>query len=728
MEPLENRVMPSVNTLALLNGNSGDIGSSGLIMDNAGNLYVAAESGGAAGLGAVYELKKGSGSVTTLASFTGPATGVNPVGGIIMDGAGNLYGTTSPDAPYPGIIYEIKAGSSTITKLAILPNASIGGLVIDSDGNLYGTTQQGGAYDDGTVFELAAGSGTITTLASFDGYDGAYSSSSLVLDGSGNLYGATVSGGTNNDGAVFEIAQGSGTITTLASFTGTNGVSPSGVVLDSEGNLYGTTQSGGAKNNGTVFELAQGSGTITTLASFSGANGDSPKDGVVLDTSGNLYGTTQSEGADGYGTIFEFVQGSGTITTLASFNGTDGGYPAAGVVRDSNGNLFGVTSRTYNPHPYGTIFEIPNLSTPTLVPSQQPPSVVDINTPFTCMVTADDASGNPLTSFTGPVTVSLTNNTTGATLSGTTTVDAVAGIATFSNLVISLEGTGYTLTASASALASGVSNTVDTVLPSFILLSFGNLYEQNLLTGTSTLLGSAITSVSSVGTNSSGTAMVDVTASNGYTYEYQEGAHWTVLAQGVSKAEPGNGTSVVLIGTDLYEYNDTNSSWTCLADAAASFSVGTDTSGSTLIGVILTNGNAYEYSDTTGWQFLAHNAAQSSVGQGGDLDLILSNGYLYQHSNATSSWLLLETNVSAVALGTDVDGAPLAAVQFNSTGSPAYLDEDSTGLSAPLAVGAGLSAPTAGYTLFVVNGNCYSLDPSTDWTYYSQYGNVSIAV
>ena len=95
-------------------------------------------------------------------------------------------------------------------------------------------------------------------------------------------------------GTVFELAKGSGTITTLASFNGTDGANPyGGLIMDSSGNLYGTAADGGASGDGTVFELAKGSGTITTLASFNGTNGANPYGGLIMDSSGNLYGTTE---------------------------------------------------------------------------------------------------------------------------------------------------------------------------------------------------------------------------------------------------------------------------------------------------------------------------------------------------------------------------------------------------------------------------------------------------
>ena len=125
------------------------------------------------------------------------------------------------------------------------------------------------------------------------------------MDSSGNLYGTTEIGGADNDGTVFEVAKGSSTITTLATFSGSTGTEPAGgfLLLDSSGNLYGTTgvilngSTGETGNDGTVFELAKGSRTITTLASFNGTNGAGPESALVMDSSGNLYGTTAEGGA-----------------------------------------------------------------------------------------------------------------------------------------------------------------------------------------------------------------------------------------------------------------------------------------------------------------------------------------------------------------------------------------------------------------------------------------------
>ena len=115
---------------------------------------------------------------------------------------------------------------------------------------------------------------------------------------------------------------------------------PGDIILDSSGDLFGTTLNGGANSDGTVFEVVHGSSTITTLASFNGANGLNPYGGVTLDSGGDLFGTTYQGGGSGDGTVFEIVHGSGSITTIASFNNTNGANPYAGVIFDSTGDLW----------------------------------------------------------------------------------------------------------------------------------------------------------------------------------------------------------------------------------------------------------------------------------------------------------------------------------------------------------------------------------------------------
>jgi uncharacterized repeat protein (TIGR03803 family) len=252
--------------------------------------------------------------------------------------------------------------------------------VLDAMGHLYGTTNYGGAYGFGTVFELTP-SGTEKVLHSFDvnGTDGAYPEASLVLY-KGILYSTTAEGGTDNiDGTVFKLGPPATVCravfcpwreTVLHSFGASgDGSQPYSVLtVDTKGNLYGTTNVGGAYSLGTVFELTP-SGTETILWSFgSGTDGANPLAGVVPDTNGNLYGTTEYGGAYNQGTVFELTS-SGTETILWSFgNGTDGANPLAGVILDMQGNLYGTTANG-GAYGDGTVFELTPSWTETILHS-----------------------------------------------------------------------------------------------------------------------------------------------------------------------------------------------------------------------------------------------------------------------------------------------------------------------------------------------------------------------
>jgi uncharacterized repeat protein (TIGR03803 family) len=353
----------TITTLALFSAPNGANPSANLIMDGSGNLYGTTQYGGASGDGTVFEVAAGTGTITTLASFNG-TDGANPVAGLVMDSAGNLYGTTPNGGFGGGTVFELAAGSGTITALASFQvyttgQGSYGGLVMDSSGNLYGTTYANGTYQDGTVFELAAGSGTLTTLVSFNGTDGSNPLGTLVMDGSGNLYGTTENGGQWRGGTVFEVAHGSHRLSTLASlFSHPTG----GLVMDSSGNLYGTTKYAGPAIQASVFELAKGAGETRNLAGwFDG--GISPQGSLIVDRFGNLYGTTANGGTVNAGTVFEVVAGSPIITTLASFDGTHGASPYAGLLVDSQGNLYG-TASAGGALDGGTVFELPGAAAP----------------------------------------------------------------------------------------------------------------------------------------------------------------------------------------------------------------------------------------------------------------------------------------------------------------------------------------------------------------------------
>jgi uncharacterized repeat protein (TIGR03803 family) len=299
-------------------------------------------------------------TLSTLATFNSNS-GIVPVGSLIADTDGNLYGVTElGGTSNNGTVFKVDASTHILTTLATF-NGNNGanpysGLIADASGNLYGTTKNGGTNNEGTVFELAAGTHALSTLATFNNTNGAFPESSLIADASGNLYGTTDGGGTNFSGTVFEVASGTHAVTTLAKFDfsspDSNGANPEGgLVADANGNLYGTTYSAGADDAGTVFEVAAGTHALTTLATFNGSNGQNPRWGsLTIDSGGNLYGATTEggnlslSGGNGDGTVFEIAAGTHALTDLVQFNGTDGEDPGSTLIIDSSGNLYGTTA------------------------------------------------------------------------------------------------------------------------------------------------------------------------------------------------------------------------------------------------------------------------------------------------------------------------------------------------------------------------------------------------
>jgi uncharacterized repeat protein (TIGR03803 family) len=243
-----------------------------------------------------------------------------------------------------GVVYSFMAKGTGSD-----PNS---GPIADDTGNFYGTTELGGTEQAGTIFRLAA-DGTETVLYSFCRGnacpDGSGPEGGLIMDANGNLYGTAAFGGSAGDGAIFELTPG-GVETPLHTFAGgSDGEQPAGgVIRDGAGILYGTTVFGGGNGCGgygcgTVFSLAP-DGTETILHAFAaGSDGAFPYCRLVADKDGNLYGTASYGGADDWGVVFE-VAADGTENVRYSFSGgNDGGTPLAGLYADKAGNLYGTT-------------------------------------------------------------------------------------------------------------------------------------------------------------------------------------------------------------------------------------------------------------------------------------------------------------------------------------------------------------------------------------------------
>jgi uncharacterized repeat protein (TIGR03803 family) len=220
----------------------------------------------------VFEFSpNGDGTWTeTLIFEFGSEKSYGPNGNLVIDKAGNLYGTTQSGGDYGwGGVYRLSNGNGTwkFQELYDFPPSALnpagpGGLAIDGVGNLYGNTQNDGYSGAGSLYKLTPNKGywTYSLIHSFTGsIDGGYASGGLALDASGNIYGTTLEGGVYGNGTVFEFSPGAGgkwSETVLYNFMGTaDGYDPYGVIRDSKGNLYGIAVAGGVDLNGLVFEI-----------------------------------------------------------------------------------------------------------------------------------------------------------------------------------------------------------------------------------------------------------------------------------------------------------------------------------------------------------------------------------------------------------------------------------------------------------------------------------------
>jgi len=291
----------------------------GLISDGAGHFFGMSSAGGTSNSGVVFRV--GSTGETLLHTFTGPpGDGAFPYGTLIRDSSGNFYGTTSAGGTSnSGIVFKLdKTGKETV-----LYNFTggadgaypYGSLLRSPAGILYGTASEGGNLDGncypygcGVVFKVDPTTNKETVLYTFLGgaTDGSHPYAGLISDSAGNLYGTAYNGGTgacnSGCGVVFKLAPGTGVLNLLYSFAGypTDGAFPyAGLVRDSTGNFYGTTAYGGASENGAVFKLDT-TNTEKVLYSFTGlTDGGNPRAPLILDSTGNLYGTAYSDGISG---------------------------------------------------------------------------------------------------------------------------------------------------------------------------------------------------------------------------------------------------------------------------------------------------------------------------------------------------------------------------------------------------------------------------------------------
>jgi len=374
-------------------GSDGSTPYADLILDNSGNLYGTTFKGGVYGYGTVFELTPnphGSWTESVLYSFTGGNDGANPEwGALAFDTANNLYGGTLGGGEYGGgNLFELSPnldGTWAESVLHQFTDKSDGAYphanpIFDAAGNLYDTVAAGGAYGCGTVFKMTPGSNnhwTYHVIHQFGGRPPACAPwVGFTPDAAGAYYATTRNAGkfcnpgSRDCGTVFQLTPTSGggwTYKVIHLFSGgKGGADPSvgGLVFDGQGNLYGATEYQGAHGYGLVFKLAPGAGdkwTYQVLHQFKGLqDGGNSTGRMIFDAAGNLYGPARSGGAYGYGVVFKLTpnqNGTWTENAFYTFSGSDGANPAAALISDSAGNIYGITVAG-GAYGAGTVYEI----------------------------------------------------------------------------------------------------------------------------------------------------------------------------------------------------------------------------------------------------------------------------------------------------------------------------------------------------------------------------------
>ncbi len=327
------------------------------VSDGQGHVFGTTPSGGSGGYGTFYEYDIPTTIYTTLITFSGGfnVNGAAP-NSLTLDGQGNLFGTTySGGTKFGGTIFKYDTASNTFTTLVDIDQSAaaspFAGVTLDGQGHLFGTTVANGAKGYGTVFEYTLTSKQFTILASFGGNAG-HPQGKVALDGLGHIYGITTQGGASGYGTVFQYTLATHALKTLVSFNNVNGAYPrGGLVSDGAGAVYGTTAAGGRYRSGvfgsgTLFKINTANGNMTTVLVFGQGNGKGnadPTGDLSVDGQGHLYGTTQSGGPYGDGTVYKFNLATHALATLHVFSGPDGAHPLGGVSTDSNGALYGTT-------------------------------------------------------------------------------------------------------------------------------------------------------------------------------------------------------------------------------------------------------------------------------------------------------------------------------------------------------------------------------------------------
>jgi uncharacterized repeat protein (TIGR03803 family) len=347
-----------------------------MVQGSDGNFYGTTQNGGnpacKLGCGTIFKITP-KGKLTAF-NFDG-TKGSEPIAGLVQAANGDFYGvTTTGGANDLGTVFKFNphGGLTTLYSFSVdMGYGALGGLVLASDGNFYGTASSGGPPAGacnpgcGTIFKITP-KGKYTTLHNFNGIpDGGQPLATMTQAPNGKFYGTASALGTKESyGTVFTITP-KGKFAVVHQFNNTDGAYPfGGLIMGKDGNFYGQTDLGGNSQDhafGTVYKMTPG-GKVTTLHSFQQTDGDNPVSALVQGTDGNFYGTVSYGGKHpNFGTVFKITPG-GKLTTLHNFDSKHGSYPYAGLIQATNGKFYGATyaggSSTGCPFGCGTIFSL----------------------------------------------------------------------------------------------------------------------------------------------------------------------------------------------------------------------------------------------------------------------------------------------------------------------------------------------------------------------------------
>jgi len=339
----------------------GNVPQENLIQASNGKLYGITANGGLNGLGVIFEFDIEANSYTNKYDFNG-IDGRIPRGGLLQASNGKLYGVAAGGLNDYGVLFEFDLDTDTYSKRFDFENSTgrvpSGKLLQALDGKLYGTTTYGGTNNWGIIYNFDVETNIYTVKYNCEYNTGASPRSGLLQANNGKIYGATMQGGGQIVGVIFEFDPDTNVYVKSIDFEGSiEGHKPSsGLVQNTNEMLYGMTNEGGIYSNGVIFELNPLTNTYTKKFDFDGFSGGKPLGDLLLTSSGKMFGTTSLGGDNNKGVIFEFDPITGSYSKKYDFDDVSGVFPMGTLIQASNGEIYGMTFNG-GTNGYGVIFE-----------------------------------------------------------------------------------------------------------------------------------------------------------------------------------------------------------------------------------------------------------------------------------------------------------------------------------------------------------------------------------